>query len=171
MPELSIDEFSDLIRERFVYNPFTGDIYNRLTKKSAKLIWKDTTSVVRLSSMKINVFSQHMAWFLHHGHWPSNFVCRLDNVEFNDSMSNLVNVTDETYLRHLVLRRGTITNRRGGYETFYYSYENGKEFRPYLGKYKTICDARYRVYLYNVERTRKNRSFLAHIDRDARARV
>lgn len=176
----SLNSLCDIIKDNYTYDTTTGRIYNKYTDELATTLWKNSYSVVRIA--RRSVFSQHIAWFLSYGEWPSNFICRLDGNEYNDRLNNLIMISDQTIRARKSLTRGHIKIREHkvnkhivypGIETYTICYNpRNKECKQtYLGKFHTIQDARYRVYIYNVERKRENRSILADIERNSGASV
>lgn len=159
---------ADYLRLHYFYDREIGQIRNIHDRSIATRQWRGH-KVLRL--YRRNLYSQHVAWLLHFGEWPSNFVCRLDNNEENDSITNLVQISDIVKEEHPSFMRGYSVDRRGGFETYYLMSIGPTEERKYLGMFYTKQDAEYRVYTYNAERKRQNRSVFANIERHRRACV
>lgn len=154
----------DAIRQNYYYDKRLKVVLTR--PDSYNIIqMPDNLRAARL--YRRHIYTQHIAWLLQKGEWPSNFVIRLNGGNLDDSIDNLVEVSDKS--KYGIL--GYAIERRGGYEAYFHISNGHTQTKIYLGKYFTKQDADYRVYAYNVERERTDRSISPNTERNTRTGV
>ena len=120
-------ELSSLVKAWFFYDPTTGSFeYGNppdamfRDARSAK-IWRTKTSGLKpgwrgqngyiyLTLRGQKLLAHRVAWFLHHGEWPKNYI---DHINGNSADNRICNLRDVTHSVNMMNTRLRVDNRTG----------------------------------------------------------
>lgn len=111
------------LRERLSYDPETGEIRRRVREKLIKGQRRsdDGKIATRLSengylrcvALNRQVMAHRVAWALHTGEWPSEYIDHIDGDRANNRIANLRLATYQQNNRNAAVRRDSVTGFAG----------------------------------------------------------
>lgn len=129
----------EALREVLSYDPETGWLVWLKSNSARAKVGERAGSVGKNGRREINVlgrrcFAHHLAWFLHHGEWPTGYV-RQKNGDFDDCrIENLFRQTPE----EAGLDRALPSNNTSGYRGVSFDKRSGKWQATIRRKYKQM---------------------------------
>lgn len=101
----------EYLKQRYSYNPETGEITNRKTGKVGRTKRTDgRTSYFVIAVKRRPVFAHRAAWALHYGEWPNGQIDHIDRDGTNNRISNL-RVVD--WVQNARNQRPPVTSKSG----------------------------------------------------------
>lgn len=146
---MECEEQIDKLRDLFLYDPETGNLYRRHVMKHhvdyLATTRKGREGYGRVGFYKFTTSSANMVWLLHTGKWPERRLKRRDGDPKNDRIENLCEPAAENLNAiHQTGRKKRAQTSRGvaryGPDRWQAYYRiNGKQYG--LGRYKTEAEA------------------------------
>jgi hypothetical protein len=133
----------ELVRKWFAYDPETGVLSRKLTRRSNGSLWLNPDAH-RVLFMGTQYQVTHIIWVIYHGKWPDNFI---DHINHDRKDRRIVNLREADYNQNCWNRLERNMNGKGVY------HGGDSTLRPwkaqiqvnnkyvYLGRYETKEEA------------------------------